>query len=373
MRLMKRVAKLRELRANVHGSEPNVNKAVITEEREEENVEVEETSLLSSQTLDDDAMQSVLGTVDESKNGNEVNESKDEVCSDDSDQELNEGTAEEMEGKEGVEIDKDVVDNEEKAQTNVEREPEMETASPEVSLSMVQLESSVEWNSTREDIPIWQQLRILSSSPLFLLCTFSLSGLYFVVTGIMFWITDYLISDPQIKADPALCIVLFAITALTAPIFGVLTGGWFIDRSGGYKDDTGQAVYLTLRTCVMFGSGAVVCAIPAALVPNFVVIIVFVWLVLFFGGALVPGKRDNGKSRLSVLMPFSLLLSLPRLTLSFRCSALFLFPRISPLLLLLALPYTPHSPHSNSNHGCSHECCSQRFAFTLQLALNVML
>lgn len=34
---------------------------------------------------------------------------------------------------------------------------------------------------------------------------------------------------------------------------GVFFGGWYIDKHGGYKDDTGEAAAGTLRRCTVFG------------------------------------------------------------------------------------------------------------------------
>ena len=42
--------------------------------------------------------------------------------------------------------------------------------------------------------------------------------------------------------------------SLTGPTAGVFFGGWYIDRMGGYKDDTGAAAAGTLRRCTVFGA-----------------------------------------------------------------------------------------------------------------------
>jgi len=121
---------------------------------------------------------------------------------------------------------------------------------------------------------------------IFMLLTVGLTGLYFVVTGIQFWISDYLVKG--IGADPASVVAGFAVTSLTAPTLGVFFGGWLVDRMGGYKDDTGQSAFVTLRVCCLFGLGAAGAAVPAAFVSDFWGILVSVWFVLFFGGALLP-------------------------------------------------------------------------------------
>ena len=84
------------------------------------------------------------------------------------------------------------------------------------------------------------------------------------------------------------CQVAFVIVSLTGPLSGVFFGGWLVDKMGGYKDESGHAMILTLRTCNMFGVGAVIAAIPAAFVLNYVAAMVSVWFVLFFGAALLP-------------------------------------------------------------------------------------
>jgi hypothetical protein len=87
------------------------------------------------------------------------------------------------------------------------------------------------------------QLRAILSNRLFLSLTLSLCGLYFVVTGIQFWITDYLttpVSEGGIGADVGLVVICFALSSLTGPTLGVFFGGYYIDRHGGYANTTGE-------------------------------------------------------------------------------------------------------------------------------------
>ncbi len=137
-----------------------------------------------------------------------------------------------------------------------------------------------------DEISLLEGTAALLCNRIFMLLTVGLTGLYFVVTGIQFWISDYLIKD--IGADPAAVVAGFAVTSLTAPTMGVFFGGWLVDRMGGYKDDTGQSAFVTLRVCCLFGVGAAVAAMPAAFLTDFWGVLVSVWFVLFFGGALLP-------------------------------------------------------------------------------------
>ena len=126
----------------------------------------------------------------------------------------------------------------------------------------------------------------LFRSPLYVLLTLALCGLYFTVTGIQYWITDYL--EQVIGAPKEQVLTWFAITSCTAPAMGVVFGGWLVDRMGGYKDESGEAVCTALKVCSWFGVFAMTAAIPAALLQNFTWVVGSIWVVLFCGGALLP-------------------------------------------------------------------------------------
>ena len=117
-----------------------------------------------------------------------------------------------------------------------------------------------------------------------------LSGLYFVVTGIQFWVTDYMttpVEEGGVGIDAALVVLSFSVSSLTAPTAGVFFGGWYIDAHGGYKDQTGEAAAATLRRCTVFGALALAFAVPAAFLRSFWPIQIAMWFVLFWGGALL--------------------------------------------------------------------------------------
>lgn len=118
-------------------------------------------------------------------------------------------------------------------------------------------------------------IRQLLRSPLYVLLTLSLCGLYFTVTGIQYWITDYL--EKVIGAPKDQVLTAFAITSCTAPAMGVVFGGWLVDRMGGYKDESGEAVCTALKVCSWFGVGAMTAAIPAALLQNFAWVVGSIW------------------------------------------------------------------------------------------------
>lgn len=74
----------------------------------------------------------------------------------------------------------------------------------------------------------------------------------------------------------------FALISITGPTSGVVIGGTILDRIGGY---TGKGA---LDFCLFFGALACLSALPVPFLNNFMVICWLLWLVMFFGGALMP-------------------------------------------------------------------------------------
>lgn len=65
----------------------------------------------------------------------------------------------------------------------------------------------------------------------------TMSGLYFVVTGIQYWITAYMMN--VLGANAELAALYFVILCFTGPIMGVIAGGIFTQCVGGYNSTKG--------------------------------------------------------------------------------------------------------------------------------------
>jgi MFS transporter, Spinster family, sphingosine-1-phosphate transporter len=128
-----------------------------------------------------------------------------------------------------------------------------------------------------------QQLKMLASNLIFVFLTLSLCCMFFVVTGIQYWITKYM--EQGLNANPVLVIVGFVIISTTAPILGVCTGGYVADYYGGYK---GRNIITAVKTCVGFGLLGFFFAVPSCFVKFVVVEIILLWFLLFFGGCIIP-------------------------------------------------------------------------------------
>ena len=85
-----------------------------------------------------------------------------------------------------------------------------------------------------------------------------------------------------LKQDQQTVFLCYSISSLTAPVIGVLLGGYVLDRFGGYAGPH------ALNICLTFGSLASLSAIPIPFFNNFKVVVGLLWFLLLFGGALMP-------------------------------------------------------------------------------------
>ena len=92
--------------------------------------------------------------------------------------------------------------------------------------------------------------------------------------------SDYMLSVLMI--EPTKVFVFFSFTCITAPTLGVILGGVIIHRQGGYATPN------AMNICVVVMGLANTVSIPAAFVENFNVYAMLIWLLLFFGGFVVP-------------------------------------------------------------------------------------
>lgn len=81
-------------------------------------------------------------------------------------------------------------------------------------------------------------------------------------------------------------LIAFNVTAATAPISGVLGGGWFIDFIGGYKDEKGMRT--TLSVLLMWATACLFLGVAAGWTPHFWQMVFCMWWILFFGGCILP-------------------------------------------------------------------------------------
>lgn len=127
------------------------------------------------------------------------------------------------------------------------------------------------------------QLKMLFGNLLFLLLTFSLCCLYFVVAGVQYWVTLYMLKVLNIQFY--IVIIVFVIVSVTAPISGVYAGGKIIEFFGGYK---GKNLVDALWVCFISSLLASFCTLPASIATGPFGELVSLWMLLFFGAIIVP-------------------------------------------------------------------------------------
>lgn len=115
----------------------------------------------------------------------------------------------------------------------------------------------------------------------FMCIVLSMSALYFVVSGVQFWLTQY--TNLVLKVDLETVNKFFTVTCLTAPLSGVLLGILIFNCIGGYA--TSRALDLVL----LFGVCACVVTLPIPFLgpANVAFFCILMWLLFFFGSIIL--------------------------------------------------------------------------------------
>jgi len=107
------------------------------------------------------------------------------------------------------------------------------------------------------------------------------SVLFFVVSGIQFWGTDYMrlvLEMPEEIVYPA-----FSIITLTAPTLGCIVGGGLTHMMGGYRHPN------AIKLILYVGLIGTIVSLPIPFVDHLPTFLTLFWLSLFSGGCIMPG------------------------------------------------------------------------------------
>lgn len=158
-----------------------------------------------------------------------------------------------------------------------EKEENRKTLEDEISL----FEDIQTKNEDLRKDSITSHLKVLIKSPIFILLNITLASMFIIVSGIQFWINDYLefclLIDDEKKRLYAIAFVV-----ITSPTAGIILGGILSTRLGGY--DTEKAIYIPLISSFLV-------SILAYITPSTTNIFVFIplfWTHLFLGSVLLP-------------------------------------------------------------------------------------
>lgn len=121
----------------------------------------------------------------------------------------------------------------------------------------------------------------LAKSKMYLVGTFTMAVILYVSTGIQFWLTKYF--TDVLKFDSDQVYIAYAVVSITGPTTGCAFGGYIVNKKGGYENPR------TIYYVFIFASIGIGSAVIIPFVDNFYFICILLWLVLYFGGAMMPG------------------------------------------------------------------------------------
>lgn len=140
-----------------------------------------------------------------------------------------------------------------------------------------------EIDTSNEDITlktIFMGFPQLIKNPVYIFSSLSMTTLFFVITVIQFWGSDYM--ENVLLIDKKNVFIAFVIVCVTSPTTGVIVGGIFSTCLGGYEKKS------TIFMCLGGALLASLISIPACFVNTLAPFVVLLWLILFFGGIILP-------------------------------------------------------------------------------------
>ena len=133
------------------------------------------------------------------------------------------------------------------------------------------------------NLDIIPAMKIFIKKQLYVISMLTLCSLFFIITAIQYWISDYMIGVLHVPQSEVF--KLFVIVSLSGPSAGLIIGGKISESLGGY---TGKNA---LSFCLVNAIIASVLGIFLPIIDNYKVLIILIWLELFFGSAIVPNLQ----------------------------------------------------------------------------------
>ena len=122
-------------------------------------------------------------------------------------------------------------------------------------------------------------MKELCRNPVYILLVFAISSLYFVVSGLQFWITTYMTTVVGVPLQEVY--TYFIITCLTAPSSGIILSIVIFNYIGGYNSKH------AFNFCLSFGLLAVFVSLPVPYLNNWVLIMALLWMIFFLGALIL--------------------------------------------------------------------------------------
>lgn len=108
----------------------------------------------------------------------------------------------------------------------------------------------------------------------------TISCLYFVITGIQFWVSDYML---EVLGFPeSVVFTIYGVCSITATLLGVIIGGIAVHRLGGYQN------LASFKLCLLMAIIAAALALPIPFVNSMAGFVTLLSLLLFSGAFIMP-------------------------------------------------------------------------------------
>lgn len=114
----------------------------------------------------------------------------------------------------------------------------------------------------------------------FIMIMLAVSGLFYVLSGILFWASDYFRKVLKVKQKTV--IIYFAIASITGPIFSALASIYLVRKLGGFNSK------LLLPLCFFISTCCVFVGVFVPVFDSFKYALACIWGVMFLGGTLLP-------------------------------------------------------------------------------------
>ena len=136
-------------------------------------------------------------------------------------------------------------------------------------------------NKRENEFTFLEKLKIIFSEPLFICSILTLSILFFIVTCVQYWTSDYMLIALEVE-DETKRLYAFSIVCLTSPTCGLLIGGYIVDYLGGYSNKK------SLVFCFVFAISSIIPALLLPLVNSYYLYAILLWILLFLGSGILP-------------------------------------------------------------------------------------
>lgn len=121
---------------------------------------------------------------------------------------------------------------------------------------------------------------VLITNKPFLMLTFAITTLFFVISGVQIWATHYFMHALHIQEEKAY--MLFVLVAFTSPVSGAFFSGWVINWFGGFYAP------IALPFCLTIGSIGIFCAWLVPFTDRWELVMFYIWVLLFCGAMVLP-------------------------------------------------------------------------------------